>query len=299
MRVAVTGGSGLVGGKLVDALLGRGDEVWIITRAKDSVKQRDDRLHVVTWDELERQPLLLEGVEAIVNLAGESINQRWTDKAKERILQSRLKAAASVAQLAQALPRQPAVVVNASGISYYGTSETATFDETSEQRITDFLSHVVDQWERAAEAISTDRLVKLRISLVLDAKGGAFPLMTLPYRLFGGGRVGSGRQWVSWIHMEDMVRLILFCIDNAAVAGPINASSPEPVTNDQFGRAVGRAMRRPHWFPVPAVLMKTLFGELSVLLLEGQRALPRRAEELGFEFRYPTVDAAMQDLLKK
>ncbi|GBF76440.1 TIGR01777 family protein [Paenibacillus sp. 598K] len=299
MRVAVTGGSGLVGGKLVDALLGRGDEVWIITRAKDSIKQRQDRLHVVTWDELERQPLQLQGVEAIVNLAGESINQRWTDKAKERILQSRLKAAAGIARLAQALSRQPAVVVNASGISYYGTSETATFDETSEQRITDFLSHVVDQWERAAEAIPTDRLVKLRISLVLDAKGGAFPLMALPYRLFGGGRVGSGRQWVSWIHMEDMVRLILFCIDNEAVAGPVNASSPQPVTNDQFGRAVGRAMGRPHWFPVPATLMKTLFGELSVLLLEGQRALPRRAEELGFEFRYPTVDAAMQDLLKK
>ncbi|WP_020617712.1 TIGR01777 family oxidoreductase [Paenibacillus daejeonensis] len=297
MRIAVTGGSGFVGGALVDSLLDRGDEVWIITRSKDSVKKQRSGLQVVTWDELDQEPNKLAGVDAIVNLAGESINQRWTDKAKERILQSRLKAADRIAKFAGSLEQRPAVVINASGVSYYGTSETETFDETSEQRIMDFLSEVVDKWEAAADEIPTDRLVKLRVSLVLGRDGGAFPLMALPYRLFGGGRVGSGKQWVSWIHMEDMVRLILFCLDNDSVSGPINASSPDPVTNDQFGRAIGRAMGRPHWFPVPAVLMKTLLGELSVLLLEGQRVLPRKAQEHGFEFRYATVDQAMKELV--
>ncbi|MFS0723440.1 TIGR01777 family oxidoreductase [Paenibacillus sp. 1P07SE] len=297
MKVAVTGGSGFVGSRLVDALLERGDEVWIITRSKDSVKKSHERLHIATWDELDSGPRQLDGVEAIVNLAGESINQRWTDKAKKRILNSRLEAADRIAKLTHSLARRPAVVVNASGVSIYGTSEHETFDETSKARLTDFLAHVVDQWEAAADKIETDRLVKLRVSLVLGRDGGAFPLMALPYRLFGGGRVGSGRQPVSWIHMDDMVNLILFCIDNDAAEGPVNASSPDPVTNDQFGRAIARAMGRPHWFPVPSVLMKMLFGELSVLLLEGQRVLPRRAQEHGFEFRYPTVDLAMKDLV--
>ena len=297
MRIAVTGGSGFVGGALVDSLLDRGDEVWIITRSKDSVKKQRSGLQVVTWDELDQEPNKLAGVEAIVNLAGESINQRWTDKAKERIMQSRLKAADRIAKFAGSLEQRPVVVINASGVSYYGTSETETFDETSEQRIMDFLSEVVDKWEAAADEIPTDRLVKLRVSLVLGRDGGAFPLMAMPYRLFGGGRVGSGKQWVSWIHMEDMVRLILFCLDNDSVSGPINASSPDPVTNDQFGRAIGRAMGRPHWFPVPALLMKTLLGELSVLLLEGQRVLPLKPQEYGFEFRYATVDQAMKELV--
>ncbi|MFC3345792.1 TIGR01777 family oxidoreductase [Paenibacillus abyssi] len=263
------------------------------------MEQKHPKLHVITWEDMASKPERLEGVDAIVNLAGESINQRWTDDAKERILKSRLDAADRIAKLVRALQRKPAVVVNASGISIYGISETATFDENSPAHITDYLASVVEKWEKAADAIEVPRLVKLRVGLVLGNEEGAFPKMAMPYRFFGGGRVGSGKQWISWIHLEDMVRLITFCIDNKLIEGPVNASAPEPVTNDHFGRAIGRTMGRPHWFPVPAFLMKALFGELSVLLLEGQRGVPRKAMDAGFKFLYPDIDSAMRNLLGK
>jgi uncharacterized protein (TIGR01777 family) len=196
----------------------------------------------------------------------------------------------------QALRSKPPVIINASGISAYGTSESERFDEDSPTAVNDFLSKVVRAWESAADAIPAERLVKLRIGLVLDRKGGAFPLMLMPYLLFGGGRVGSGRQGLSWIHMDDMVGLILFCLDNRGIRGPVNGSAPEPVNNDTFGRAVGRAFGRPHWLPVPAALMRLLFGEMSALLLNGQQAVPKRALEHGYKFRYPTLDSALRQL---
>lgn len=296
MKIAVTGGTGFVGRALVDALAARGDEVWIISR---SVKQAPSpsNVHTVTWNELKQKPQRLEGVETIVNLAGESINQRWSAAAKERILRSRVDAASQIAALVGSLKHKPAAVVNASGISIYGASDTAVFDETSPAHLTDYLGVVTEQWEAAADRIPVERLVKVRVSLVLGAKGGAFPLMALPYRLFAGGRVGSGSQWMSWIHIEDMTRLLLFCIDHPEIKGAVNASAPNPVTNDQFGRAVSRAMGRPHWFPVPAVLLKTVLGEMSTLLLEGQQVIPSKLLGSGFDFRYPTIEVAMNELV--
>lgn len=297
MRIAVAGGTGFIGKALTDALLARGDEVWVISRgAAVSKTVRHPLMNAVTWQQLAHEPQLLDGIDGIVNLAGESINQRWTDAAKQRIMHSRLWAAERITQLIHALQNKPSVVVNASGISAYGISETGSFDEDSPTQVTDYLSEVVRAWESAADAIPASRLVKLRIGLVLDRKGGAFPLMLMPYRLFGGGRVGSGRQGLSWIHIADMVGLILFCLDNKEIRGPVNASAPEPVSNDVFGRAVGRAYGRPHWFPVPAALMRLLFGEMSTLLLDGQRAMPKRALEHGYEFRYPTLDSALKHL---
>ncbi|WP_042164316.1 TIGR01777 family oxidoreductase [Paenibacillus gorillae] len=297
MRVAITGGTGFVGTALVKALLERQDEVWIISRtAKSPGAQAAKGLYYTTWTELAEQPSKLEGVQAIINLAGESINQRWTAAAKQRVLDSRLHATVRVARIVQELRQKPEVVINASGISAYGSSLSETFDESSPMNTTDFLSGVVRQWEKAANAIEVERLVKLRVGVVLNNKGGAFPLMALPYKLYGGGPIGSGKQWLSWIHLEDMVRLILFCLDNRKVQGPVNGSAPEPVTNEDFGRALGKAFHKPHWFPVPAFLMKTVLGEMSSLLLDGQRALPHKALELGFQFRYPDVDSAMKEL---
>ncbi|RJX41657.1 TIGR01777 family protein [Paenibacillus pinisoli] len=300
MRVAIAGGSGFIGQALTSALLMRGDEVFIITRgggAKSSGLQ--PQAEFLTWDQLKRDPGKLEGIDAIVNLAGESINQRWNAAAKDRILRSRQQAAAQVAELLKALERKPAVVINASGISAYGISATEVFDEDSPMAVTDFLSEVVREWEAAADAIPAERLVKLRIGVVLDRQGGAFPLMLLPYRLFAGGRVGSGKQGLSWIHIEDMVGLILHCLDNDEIHGPVNGSAPDPVTNDEFGRAVGRAFGRPHWFPVPAPMMKLIFGEMSTLLLDGQLAKPKRALQTGYSFLYPTVDSAMRQLANR
>ncbi|MGO4695137.1 TIGR01777 family oxidoreductase [Paenibacillus sp. 2TAB26] len=297
MRVAIAGGTGFIGSALTKALLERNDEVWIISRTSSKNQSNRTGFNQLTWDELEAAPALLEGIDAIVNLTGESINQRWNQAAKKRVMDSRLTAAARISKLVQSLDRKPPLVINASGISAYGISADGIFDESSSTKVTDFLSEVVQKWEQAADSIPAERLVKLRVGVVLDKKEGAFPLMAMPYRLFGGGKIGSGKQWLSWIHLEDMIRLILFILDNNFIEGPINASSPEPVTNDSFGRAIGKAMGRPHWFPVPAFVMRTLFGEMSTLLLDGQRALPSRALENGFVFRYPTVNSAMEELV--
>lgn len=292
MRVAVTGGTGFVGRALVKALLERGDEVWIVSRKP----AENDKLHHVTWDELSVSAERLEGIDVIVNLAGESINQRWTEAAKQRILQSRIDAASRIAIVIEKLVKKPEAVINASGISAYGSSLTGTFDEDSPLKANDFLSGVVEHWEKAADTIPVKRLVKLRVGVVLNKSGGAFPLMSLPHRLFAGGRLGSGSQWLSWIHLEDMVRLLLFCMDHTDMRGPVNASAPKPVTNDRFGRALGKAFGRPHWLPAPAFALKAALGEMSSLLLDGQRALPRKALEHGFVFKYPTIESAMKQL---
>ncbi|MBH5317466.1 TIGR01777 family oxidoreductase [Paenibacillus sp. GSMTC-2017] len=300
MRVAIAGGTGFIGKALTNALLKRGDQVWIITRSRSVKAIHIHRmLRFVTWSELEVDSSQLEGCDAIVNLAGESINQRWTTSAKDRILHSRQWAAAKVATLMESLSQKPSVVINASGISAYGISQDEVFDEDSKTNVTDYLSEVVQLWEEAADRISVDRLVKLRIGLVLDRKGGAFPLMILPYRLFGGGKIGTGKQGLSWIHIEDMIGLILYCLDNDKMRGAVNASAPEPVSNNTFGQAIGHALGRPHWFPVPALLMRTFFGEMSTLLLDGQRALPKKALDNGYVFRYPTVKGALSQLIGK
>jgi uncharacterized protein len=300
MRIAVTGGTGYIGSALVDALVARGDEVVIITRrVPPAVKQRPDAAYA-TWEEA-AVPGVIGRVDAVVNLAGESINQRWNAAGKARIVESRVRAAAGTAALIAAQPVKPRVVIQASGISIYGSSETSVFDETSDPKpgADDFLAQVVLKWEEAAKAIDADRVVKLRIGVVIDGRGGAFPLMALPYKLFVGGRIGSGRQWLPWIHLEDMVRLILFSLDTDGLSGVINACAPEAVTNDQFGRAIARAFRRPHWFPLPSIVFQTAFGEMSALLLKGQHVVPRRALEAGFTYRYPTVNEALQAIAQQ
>ena len=248
MKIAVTGGSGFIGKRLISHLQKQGHEVINISRSPRAVVEH---VRTVTWDQLKTDSSAFAGLDAIVNLAGESINQRWTAAAKERIVGSRLKAAEQVAQLVEHMEVKPKVVVNASGMSVYGTSETETFDERSPHRPVDFLSRVVEQWEDAADQIQGTRIVKVRVGLVLDGKEGAFPKMALPYKLGVGGPIGSGKQWLSWIHIDDMVRLIDFCIQNEAIIGPVNATAPNPVTNREFGRALGNAMRRPNLFPLP------------------------------------------------
>ncbi|WP_028612157.1 TIGR01777 family oxidoreductase [Paenibacillus harenae] len=297
MRIAIAGGSGFIGSSLKKKLLLRNDEIWIISRRGVPETPAGGRLHHVTWSELASSPELLDGVDAIVNLSGETINQRWTGAAKKRILDSRLSSAARIAQLVTALENKPSLLIQASGISAYGSSADAVLDEASKTDKTDFLSEVVRQWEQAAGAIPIARHVILRTGVVLDKKKGAFPLMALPYRLFGGGRIGSGKQWISWIHIDDMVRLILFCLDRHDIDGPVNACAPEPVRNDKFGRAIGKAMERPHYLPVPAFMMRLALGEMASLLLDSQQAIPRKALDCGFTFLYPTIDVAMQDLI--
>lgn len=294
MKIAVTGGSGFIGKRLISHLQQQGHEVINISRSPRAVVEH---VRTVIWDQLKTDSSAFAGLDAIVNLAGESINQRWTAAAKERIVGSRLKAAEQVAQLVERMDVKPKVVVNASGMSVYGTSETEIFDERSPHHPVDFLSKVVEQWEDAADQIQGTRIVKVRVGLVLDGIEGAFPKMALPYKLGVGGPIGSGKQWLSWIHIDDMVRLIDFCIQNEAILGPVNATAPNPVTNREFGRSLAKAMRRPNLFPLPAFILKIMFGELSTLLLEGQKVLPRVLLEHGFTFKYSFVDKALADIV--
>ncbi|ANE45386.1 hypothetical protein SY83_02530 [Paenibacillus swuensis] len=295
MKIAIAGGTGFVGGHLTEYFATRGDEVIILTRSVPAASRRDVRY--LTWEDKSALTTELQGLDALINLAGSSINQRWTPKGKERILQSRLTITSKLAELTATLKPKPAAVINASAIAIYGTSETDTYNEESPARITDFLADVVRQWERAADQIPAERLVKLRLGLVLGKDGGALGKMVLPYRLGAGGRIGSGEQWHSWIHIDDLVRLVDFCIRDTSMRGPVNAVGPEPVTNDTFGRTIGQVLHRPHWLPVPSFAMKAALGELSLLLLEGQRVLPAAALAHGFSFQHPTLKSALVDLL--
>jgi uncharacterized protein (TIGR01777 family) len=296
MRLLLCGGTGFIGQALEESLRDRGDEVWIVSRGK---RADADSARIVTWDEWEADPQRWEGFDAIVNLTGESINQRWTAAAKRRILDSRTTAAERIARILGRMKTPPRVVVNASGISLYGHSGGEVFDESSPARPADFLGETVVRWEQAIDRIPAARIVKLRISLVMAAKGGAFPLLVLPYRLFAGGHMGNGKQGMPWIHLQDMVRLIEFCLDNGSVSGPVNAVAPQPVTNDEFGRVLARVMRRPHWFHAPGGIMRLALGEMSDLVLTGQKAIPRVALDHGFRFDYPDLEGALRNLIRQ
>ncbi|MBO9596898.1 MAG: TIGR01777 family oxidoreductase [Cohnella sp.] len=301
MRIVVCGGTGYIGTALTQALLSRGDEVWIVTRSQPKKSPFDTTMphpRYMTWGEWETNPDRLGVIDGVVNLTGESINQRWTDKAKERIVSSRTGAADRLADVIGRMSSPPPVVVNASGISLYGHSGDRVYDESSPAAPADFLGETVVTWEAAIDRIPVKRLVKLRIGLVISRNGGAFGFIRLPYRLFGGGKIGSGKQGLPWIHLQDMISLILFCLENENLSGPVNAVAPDPVSNDEFGRMLGAVTRRPHWFPVPGRLLKLALGEMSTLVLTGQRAMPRVALDHGFEFAFPKLEEALRDITR-
>jgi uncharacterized protein (TIGR01777 family) len=194
----------------------------------------------------------------------------------------------------------PPVWVNASAIGYYGTSESEVFTEAEKKHGTDFLAEVVKAWEtKANEASSLGcRTIFTRFGLILGKGGGVLPQLTLPYRFFAGGTVGSGDQWVSWIHIEDVARLIKETIDNERYKGPVNTTAPNPVTMKEFGEIIGDVLKRPHWLPAPSFMFKLVFGEMSMLILKGQQVLPEKAMHNGFTFKYPNLKRALQDLLQ-
>ncbi|MHA0857194.1 TIGR01777 family oxidoreductase [Paenibacillus sp. CMAA1364] len=297
MKIAICGGTGFIGTALQEYWLHAGHHLLIITRKKPALDATAHaQIEYITWDQTDHQPELLENLDALVNLAGASLSQRWTPAAKKRIIESRLKTVSAVSTLISQLKTKPAVVIQASAIAIYGTSTDGTFEENSPTRVMDFPSGVVQQWEDAADQMEGVRLVKLRVSVVLGNHGGALPMMKLPFKLGIGGRIGSGEQWMSWIHLTDIVRLIDFCIQHPEVNGPVNAAAPVPITNDHFGRTLARVYHRPYWFPIPSFVLKTVVGELSLILLEGQRVIPTKSLEHGFEFTYPTIEDALEEL---
>jgi len=287
MRVLVTGGTGFVGKPACDALRAAGHTVTVVSRDPGRVPAR-----AVGWDALGS---VMSETDVIVNLAGEPIaGGRWTAARKAAIRSSRIEATRALVDAAAAATPRPKVLVNASAIGYYGERGDEPLDETAAPGA-GFLARVCIDWEaeaRRAQALDL-RVVLMRIGIVLAPDGGAVSAMLLPFRAGLGGPVGGGRQWMSWVHRDDVVGLLREAVANEEYAGPVNATAPNPVTNRDFTRALGRALHRPAVLPVPGIGLRLLMGEMATMLLSGQRVLPHVAERLGYAWRQPELPAAL------
>lgn len=303
MRIVVAGGSGLLGRPLTDTLVSAGHEVVILTRGRARTAPNGAREVAWTPDgSVGPWAVEIDRADAVVNLSGAGIaDKRWSDARKKELRSSRVESTTSLAAAVRASTHPPAVFVQGSAVGYYGSSLD---DRVCDERCPpghDFLSDLAVEWENAAQPVASAccRLAIIRTGIVLTNDGGALPPMARPFRFFVGGRVGTGRQYLSWISREDWVSLVVWTINTAAASGPINATAPTPVTNAQFSDALGRSLERPNWMPVPSVAMRALFGELgTTALLSGQRVVPARALALGFTFEHPSIDRALDHALR-
>jgi uncharacterized protein len=302
MKVLVTGASGLIGAALCDSLLARGDEVVGLSRDPGKARADNPRVEWQAWEPtLERPPAAFDGVEGVVNLLGEKINQRWTAEAKHRIMETRRTGTHNLAQAIEGLEREirPKVLVSQSAVGYYGDRGDQVVDESAGPG-EGFDSEVVREWEQAAHEVEAAgvRLAILRTGQVLDASGGLLGELLTPFRLGVGGPLAGGGQYLSWIHIEDEVGMLLWALDDDRVTGVVNATAPEAATNRDFSKALGRALGRPAVVPVPGLVLDLKFGrEFGSVLRGGQRVVPKRAQELGYRFEHPHLDEALEDLL--
>jgi hypothetical protein len=300
MHIIITGGTGLIGRSLSASLTADNHEVTVLSRSPGRASAMPDGVSVVGWDArtAEGWGQLADGANAIVNLAGAPLNRLWTSRYKQLIRDSRLNAGQAVVEAVEAARSRPSVVIQAGGVSLYGPRGDELITEEEEAADT-FLGRTAVQWEgstAAVESLGVRRAV-VRSAPVLSTRGGVFPLMALPFRFFVGGPLGSGRQWFPWIHLEDQIRAIRFLIESEAAVGPFNLTAPDTVTNAEFSRVLGRVMQRPAFFRVPAFALRLALGEMSTVVLDGQRAVPGKLRDLGFTFRFPTLEMALRDLL--
>lgn len=297
MQVLIFGGSGFVGQHLARRLHEAGYEVLVPSRSSRPLEY--GQVFPYETDQVGKLFATLKDRYAIINLAGESINSgRWTKKRKESILQSRINLTRALSQSIASIDRKPSVFINASAIGYYGYSQDRVFTETDESG-DGFLAEVTRQWEKAASQASPyTRVVTARLGVVLGRNGGALPRMVLPYYFFIGGRVGDGRQWLSWVHIDDVTGILEHCLRDENVNGPVNVTASHPVTMDQFGRTVALVLHRPHWLPVPSAALQLMLGEMSEIVLQGQHVLPQVMTSHGYRFTYSSVEAALRQLLE-
>jgi uncharacterized protein (TIGR01777 family) len=285
----------------MEDLIADGYHVSVLSRTPERATGLPSGARVVGWDarSAEGWGSLADGSDAIVNLAGESIFGRWTPARKGRIRESRVNAGRAVVEAVELAEVKPRLVVQASGMGYYGhRGDELITEEASAGE--DYLGRTAVEWEASTAPVESlgVRRVVIRSGVVLSRDGGAFPLMALPFRLFVGGPLGDGDQWLPWIHIADEVRSIRFLMEMEEAHGPFHLTAPEPLTNADFSRVLARVLRRPAFFRVPAFAVRLLLGQMSVVVLEGQRAVPRRLRDLGFDFRFPEGEAALRDLLE-
>ena len=307
MRVLITGGTGLIGRALSENLIADGHEVIVLTRSPGRALGLPDGVQAEGWDARTAQGWghLVDGADAIVNLAGSSIAgqgffpSRWTHEQRRLIRESRLNASRAVVEAVAQAEQKPRVLIQASGVGYYGHRGDEPLTEEAEPGEDWAAKFTAEEWEPSTAPVEEMgvRRVVIRTGVVLSTEDGALPRLLLPFRLFVGGPMGSGKQWVSWVHLEDTARAIRFLIENEKARGAINISAPNPVPNGKLAKSIGKAMGRPSWFPIPGFALRLAFGEVAEVVLEGQRAVPERLLDLGFEFQFPAAEAAMKDLL--
>jgi uncharacterized protein (TIGR01777 family) len=303
VRVLVTGASGFLGSRVTDALLARGDEVVGLSRDPDRARVANPTVTWHAWNAaIERPPAAaLEGADAVINLIGEPIDQRWTEEAKQRIRASRERATKNLVDALSAGEPRPRALVSQSAVGYYGDRGDAIVDESTSPG-TSFDASVCTAWEaaaRTAEELGV-RVAIIRTGLPMDPEAGLLKQLLPPFRLGLGGPIAGGRQYMPWIHIDDWVRLVLWVLDGEDRAGTYNGTAPDPVTNAELSKTLGRALGRPAVMPIPKLAMKLRFGsELGEVVTGGQRAVPRRALDAGFEFAHPELEPALRDLLTK
>ena len=295
MKIVIAGGTGFLGRPLVASLSGGGHDVTVLTRGTAA-----GRPGVIYWQpdgSIGDWARVIDDADAVINLAGESIaDGRWTSHRKVVLRDSRILSTRSLVAAIRGAERKPAVLVSGSAIGYYGNSGDAPVDESFPPG-SDFLARLCVDWEAEARAVTAlgCRLVIVRTGVVLAREGGALKQLIPPFRWFVGGPIGSGGQFLSWIHRDDWTALVAWATVHPLVSDVVNATAPEPVTNTAFSKALGRALHRPSWIPVPRLPLKILLGEMAdVALVSGQRVLPRRALELGFAFQHGEVNEAVQ-----
>jgi uncharacterized protein (TIGR01777 family) len=304
MRVIISGGTGLIGRQLAASLAKDGHEVVVLSRDPQRYQRRTpDGLRLVAWDAQSAQGWgeLADGADAIVNLVGENLSaRRWSPAQKRRIRESRLNGGKALVEAVRQAKVKPRALIQSSGVNYYGSCGDAIITEAHPAG-SDFLSQVCVDWEGSTaevEKMGVRRAI-IRSGIVLDKKEGALPPFLLQFRLFAGGPLGSGRQWISWIHPQDEINAIRFLIERQDLSGPFNLVSPNPKTNQDFGKAVGRVLHRPALMRVPAFALKLVLGEMSMVVLEGQRVIPQRLVEAGFQFSHPELQEAVKDIVSK
>lgn len=305
MRIVIAGGTGLIGSALVPQLDAKGYEVVVLSRYPEKNYGFPDTVKIVGWDgkTADRWGSYADGAYAIVNLTGRTLapdppfDLRWTESRKKKVYASRINPGVAIVEALEQAKEKPQVLIQSSAIGYYGPrgDELITEDEPPAE---DFLATICRDWEASTEAVEKFgvRRAIIRTAVVLDSHQGSLPLQILPFKLFVGGPIGRGDQGYSWIHLQDEVSAIVFLIENPAAKGPFNLSAPHPVTNAQFARVAGKVLNRPSFFPLPGFVMKLIFGEASMVLLEGQKVIPERLIDMGFEFQFPTLEQALRDL---
>lgn len=304
MDIVIAGGTGFVGRSLCEALRQHGHRVTVLTRRPAYAKGLfGSGVNAVEWDAMTsgRWREVLNGAQAVINLAGASIaDSRWTESRKRLLIESRVRATRLLVQTCANLAAKPQVLINASGIGFYGPHGEEVLDESCGAG-RGYLADLCVQWESAAQEASSHgiRVVRLRTGMVLEQDGGALPRMALPFRCFLGGPVMPGTQWISWIHRDDMIGLIEWVLANENVAGPVNAVAPTPVTMRDFCETLGRVLHRPSWLPVPEFVLKAGLGELGSLMTTGQNVMPAVALQGGYRFRYPRLEEALQAIRTK